>query len=147
MAAILPYDDTRHRAAVIELWGTVFGYTASRNEPGLVIDRKLDQGDGLFRVAESGGGEVLGTVMGGYDGHRGWIYSLAVTPSAQGSGVGRSLMRDVEAALAEKGCVKINLQVLEGNRGVVEFYGKLGYATEPRISMGKTLDQNLPAGT
>ncbi|MGI9244663.1 MAG: GNAT family acetyltransferase, partial [Verrucomicrobiales bacterium] len=144
MAAILSYDDTRHRAAVVELWGTVFGYTSSRNEPNLVIDKKLQEADGLFRVAESEGGELLGTVMGGYDGHRGWIYSLAVTPPAQGAGVGRALMRDLEAALVERGCLKINLQVLEGNRGVVEFYGKLGYVPEPRISMGKTIDQNIP---
>ena len=109
-----------------------------------MIDRKTEVADGLFFVAEDGSGEVIGTVMAGYDGHRGWIYSLAVAPSCQRGGTGSQLMGHAERALVACGCVKINLQILEDNSGVVEFYQKIGYEAEPRISMGKTLDQNIP---
>lgn len=144
---VTPFDDSRHREAVIALWRSVFGYAEARNDPALVIDQKVAAADGLFFVAESpaGAGSVVGTVMCGYDGHRGWIYSLAVTPSERGNGIGRGLMQHAELALAERGCVKVNLQVLEGNRAVESFYQKLGYATEPRISMGKCLHEK-PGG-
>jgi ribosomal protein S18 acetylase RimI-like enzyme len=92
----------------------------------------------LFFVAECDG-EVIGTVMAGYDGHRGWIYSLAVKPEARSRGTGRQLIRHAETALARAGCAKVNLQVVDENKGVVEFYRKAGYAVEPRISMGKLL--------
>jgi ribosomal protein S18 acetylase RimI-like enzyme len=82
---------------------------------------------------------VVGTVMGGYDGHRGWVYSLAVQPQLRRHGVGSALVRHLEQALAGRGCMKINLQVRTSNAGVVAFYEKLGYAVEPIISMGKRL--------
>ena len=82
--------------------------------------------------------------MAGYDGHRGWLYSLAVSDPYRGNGIGSALVRQAEAALTERGCLKINLQILEDNREVEEFYQKLGYLTEPRISMGKPLPDNLP---
>jgi ribosomal protein S18 acetylase RimI-like enzyme len=95
------------------------------------------QGD-LFFVALING-IVVGTVMGGYDGHRGWIYSLAVSPETRRRGIGTALMRHAEQELARRGCPKINLQVLASNAGVVAFYQKLGYAVEERVSMGKVL--------
>ena len=70
---ILPYSDAAHRAQVIALWETVFGYEAAHNQPALVIDKKIAIDDGLFFVARSGA-DIIGTVMAGYDGHRGWIY-------------------------------------------------------------------------
>jgi hypothetical protein len=78
--------------------------------------------------------------MGGYDGHRGWIYSLAVDPAHRQQKVGTALIRHVERALAEAGSPKINLQVHSANAGAVAFYEKLGYRVEERISMGKVLD-------
>jgi ribosomal protein S18 acetylase RimI-like enzyme len=144
MSKIVEYENSRHRAAVVDLWSTVFGYASARNRPSLVIDKKLGEEDGLFFVAEDRAGVVIGSVMGGYDGHRGWIYSLAVAPARQRGGIGGALMEHVEKALADRGCVKINLQILEGNAGVVAFYEKLGFVAEPRISMGKTLGGNLP---
>jgi ribosomal protein S18 acetylase RimI-like enzyme len=83
--------------------------------------------------------KLVGTVMGGYDGHRGWIYSLAVTPSARRRGIGAKLVTYVERELAARGCPKVNLQLLASNAGTVAFYQKLGYAVEARISMGKLL--------
>ena len=77
--------------------------------------------------------------MGGYDGHRGWIYSVAVRPEHRGQGIGRELIRTLETMLAERGCPKVNLQVRASNKQVVAFYKKLGYAVEERINMGKRL--------
>ena len=85
-------------------------------------------------------GNVVGTVMGGYDGHRGWIYSLAVDAAHRRQKLGTALIRHVEKALAEQGSPKINLQVLSSNAGAIEFYEKLGYHIEERISMGKVLE-------
>lgn len=74
--------------------------------------------------------------MGGYDGHRGWIYSLAVKPEFRELGVGTRLVQGILEELKTRGCLKVNLQVLGSNRQVVEFYRKNGFAVEDRISMG-----------
>lgn len=123
---------------VISLWNEVFAYTAPHNKPTAVIQHKLAVQRDLFFVAERGG-ELIGTLMAGYDGHRGWIYSVAVAPGARRQGTGTSLMKHAEAELASRGCPKVNLQVLTSNAGTVEFYRKLGYAVEERVSMGKLL--------
>lgn len=143
MHAIIEYADDRHRTQVIALWKTVLGYTAAHSEPGLSIDKKRAMGDGLFFVAEVDGA-VVGTVMAGYDGHRGWLYSVAVDPSQRKQGLGAALVRHAEQALGARGCMKINLQIVGGNDSVSAFYASLGYAIEPRISMGKKLRQNIP---
>ena len=134
--SIVPYDNHRHREQVIALWNEVFGYETAHNQPSLVIDKKLEV-DGMFFVAESE--SVVGTVMCGYDGHRGWIYSLAVLPSHRRQGIGQSLVRHAEQTLVEKGCTKVNLQILASNKEVEKFYRKLGFKSEKRISMGKCL--------
>ena len=123
-------------AAVIALWNEVFGYTAAHNEAAEVIRRKLALDRDLFFVAVQEGA-IVGTVMGGYDGHRGWIYAVAVSEPHRGRGTGTALVRHVEQALRALGCPKINLQVLGTNSGAVRFYEKLGYSVEERISMGK----------
>jgi len=146
MATIVRFENSLHRVAVAELWSACFGHGSARNQPGLVIDKKVAEDDDLFFVAVGGDGDLIGTAMGGYDGHRGWIYSLAVASPNRRCGIGRALIERVEAVLRDRGCVKINLQILEGNRGVVGFYEKLGYTAEPRISMGKTLPENIPLG-
>jgi ribosomal protein S18 acetylase RimI-like enzyme len=124
--------------AVIALWKQVFAYPEPRNDPATSIRRKLAAQRNLFFVAIADG-KVVGTVMGGYDGHRGWIYSLAVDPAHQRQKVGTTLVRHVEKALAEHGAPKINLQVLSTNAGAIQFYRRLGYCIEERISMGKVL--------
>ena len=135
---IIPYSDSEHRGHVVALWKSIFGYDAPHNEPGFAIDNKLAVDDGLFFVAEVGS-KVVGTIMAGYDGHRGWIYSLAVLPEYRMKGVGARLVRHSEKQLQRLGCPKVNLQIMQGNEAVVEFYRKLGYQTEPRISMGKKI--------
>jgi ribosomal protein S18 acetylase RimI-like enzyme len=95
----------------------------------------------LFLVAELNC-RLGGTVMGGYEGHRGWINYLAVHPDCQGHGVGRSVMEAIEAKLLALGCPKINLQVRKSNTAVIQFYGHLGYHIDDVISLGKRLIQD-----
>ena len=102
-------------------------------------------GDDLLFVAQSNQEKVVGTIMAGYDGHRGWLYSLAVSDPWRGRGIGSALVDLAETELFGRGCLKINLQILEENREVEGFYQKLGYVTEPRISMGKTIPSNIPS--
>ena len=138
------FNTETHRDAVISLWQTVFGYEASHNEPNLVIDKKLEMDDELFFVALDRD-TVIGTAMAGYDGHRGWIYSIAVAPEYRHQGVGSRLLLFAEDKLSSLGCMKINLQILEGNASVQNFYLSNGYSTEERISMGKQVPKNIPS--
>ncbi len=126
------------RQAVIALWKSVFGDPGDHNSPERSLQRKLDFGDDLLFVAVNRVG-IVGTVMGGFDGHRGWVYSLAVHPGHRRQGVATKLMRHLEAHLEAVGCPKLNLQVRTTNQEVVSFYEGLGYAIEERISMGKRL--------
>jgi ribosomal protein S18 acetylase RimI-like enzyme len=139
---ITPYQNADHRSQVIALWEAVFGYEANHNKPSLVIDKKCEVDD-LFFVAVDGRA-VVGTIMCGYDGHRGWIYSLAVAPSHRRQGIGSRLVSHAERALGRRGCMKINLQIMEGNESVAAFYSSLGYSAEKRVSMGKLLPENVP---
>ncbi len=136
------FDDGEHRIQVIDIWKRVFGYDTARNDPALVIDKKMAVDDGLFFVATEDG-EVAGTVMAGYDGHRGWIYSVAVTPERRGMGIGSRLLERAENELKALGCVKINLQVLGKNEEGEGFYLKKGYGVEDRTSMGKEIPENI----
>jgi ribosomal protein S18 acetylase RimI-like enzyme len=140
---IVPYADGDHRAQVVALWESVFGYDKAHNKPTLAIDKKLETRDGLLFVALDGD-SVVGTIMAGYDGHRGWIYSVAVAPSHRRQGIGSRLVSVAEKALTSQGAVKINLQIMEGNESVAAFYSSLGFAVEKRISMGKLISKNIP---
>jgi ribosomal protein S18 acetylase RimI-like enzyme len=124
--------------SVADLWREVFPDAPPWNDPPRDIERKLAVQPELFLVAcESG--RIVGTVMGGYDGHRGWVYYVAVSPAHRRRGVGAALMRSIEAALRDRGCHKLNLQVHVANPGAVEFYRRLGYRVEERVSMSKHL--------
>jgi len=79
--------------------------------------------------------------MAGYDGHRGWLYAVAVLQSHQRQGVGTALVKEAEARLSALGCTKINLQVRSSNIAVVSFYRSLRYEIEERVSMGKRIPQ------
>jgi ribosomal protein S18 acetylase RimI-like enzyme len=124
--------------AVIALWQEVLPDSAPHNDPAAVIRQKLAADRALLLVAEAEAA-VVGTVMGGYDGHRGWVYAVAVHPQHRRRGIGGALLRQLETALAERGCLKVNLQVRATNAAVVAFYESLGYVVEERISMGKRL--------
>ena len=143
MPEIRQYDDLKDRSQVIELWRAVFGYEAAHNDPSLSIAKKLANKDDLFFVATDGL-SVIGTVMAGYDGHRGWLYAVAVHPERRMSGLGDGLVQAAEDALNALGCMKVNLQLLASNEATADFYKSLGYTVEPRVSMGKVLHGNIP---
>lgn len=125
------------RDAVVAIWEAC-GLIVPWNDPHKDIARKMQVNPELFLVAELDG-RVVGTVMGGYEGHRGWLNYLAVSPDCQGNGVGRTLMEVIEAKLLALGCPKINLQVRTSNTAVIQFYGHLGYHIDDVISLGKRL--------
>jgi hypothetical protein len=128
--------------AVLTLWRAVFPEYGDpshpQRAPSASVARKLAFGDGLFWAAESGG-RLVGTAMAGYDGHRGWLYSVGVHPEARGTGVGRALVREAERALATLGCPKVNLQVFASNLGARAFWRSVGYAEDGVVSFGKRL--------
>jgi ribosomal protein S18 acetylase RimI-like enzyme len=139
---VVEFDPSRHGSQVEALWRQVFAYDVPRNAPSLVIEKKCAVRDGLFFVAEAGD-TVVGTVMAGYDGHRGWIYSMAVHPGRRRQDVGSKLLSFAEQRLTALGCVKINLQVIVGNDEAQAFYEANGYSVEDRVSMGKELGENI----
>lgn len=108
------------------------------NDPEMDIERKLNHGPDLFLVAEVGG-EVVGSVMGGYDGHRGSAYYLGVHPDYRGRGIANALINRLEKKLIARGCPKIQLMVREDNDTVIEMYEKLGYEIQAITSLGKRL--------
>jgi len=124
--------------AVVALWREALPATAPHNEPAITIRKKLEVDRDLFLVATIGGA-VAGTAMGGYDGHRGWIYSVAVLPECRRQKIATALVEHVIAELQKLDCPKINLQITASNAGVVGFYESLGFRVEERISMGKRL--------
>jgi ribosomal protein S18 acetylase RimI-like enzyme len=84
-------------------------------------------------------GTIIAAVMAGYDGHRGSVNYLAVDPVHRRRGHGATLMRHLEALLAERGCPKINLMVRSSNAEIIAFYRKLGYAPDEVVALGKRL--------
>ena len=125
------------REDVISLWDTLFPDPAPRNAPQRIIDEKLGVDDLLFVAEEQG--VLVGAALAGWDGHRGWLYHVAVHPDRQRQGVGRALVTHILETLAARGCRKVNLQVVTSNRGVVPFYEALGFRVEERVSMGRVL--------
>lgn len=140
------FENSIHREGTVVLWKNVFGYETAHNEPNLAIDRKLAVHDELFFVAVEDGA-VIGSIMAGYDGHRGWLYSVAVSLDHRHRGLGSALVRRAEQALAALGCLKINLQIVEENGIVQIFYKSLGYVVEARLSMGKRMTDALPSAS
>ncbi|WP_417691722.1 GNAT family acetyltransferase [Roseibium sp.] len=125
------------RAAVIALW-QASGLVRPWNDADKDINRKLTDPVGrLFVVLD--GAAVVGSVMVGYDGHRGTIYYLAVHPDHQSAGLGRRLMAHCEAYLLALGCPKINLLVRRGNDKARGFYDALGFSEDEAVSLGKRL--------
>jgi ribosomal protein S18 acetylase RimI-like enzyme len=125
-------------AALVQLWERVFADDPPANAPRLMIERKLGVQPELLLVGLLGE-QLVGAVMAGFDGVRGWIHHLAVAPEWQRHGLASRLMRAAETGLRDIGCPKVNLQVRAANAQVVAFYRSLGYSIEERISMGRRL--------
>jgi ribosomal protein S18 acetylase RimI-like enzyme len=126
--------------AVVRLWREC-GLVVPWNDPHRDIVRKLKVQPEMFLVGCLDG-ELVGTVMAGYEGHRGWINYLAVAPAHRRCGIGRALMKEAEARLKAMGCPKVNLQVRGDNTEVIEFYRRIGFILEDRVSLGKRLEQD-----
>ena len=128
--------------AVIALWEAC-GLTRSWNDPRKDIARKLAVQREWFLVGTEDG-RVVASVMAGYDGHRGWVNYLAVSPDARMKGGGRQMMAEVERLLCAAGCPKINLQIRTTNDAVIEFYRRLGYVQDDVVSFGRRLIVDEP---
>jgi ribosomal protein S18 acetylase RimI-like enzyme len=132
--------EIRDEVEVIALWEEC-NLVVPWNDPKKDIQRKLKVNPELFLVGILDG-RIVASIMGGYEGHRGWVNYLAVSPSIQRKGYGRQMMEVVETKLREVGCPKINLQVRDTNKGVIAFYKAIGYDPDNVISMGKRLESD-----
>jgi ribosomal protein S18 acetylase RimI-like enzyme len=123
---------------VVALWRTC-DLVASYNDP--VADfrcaKAAPSSDVLVAVNEAG--DIAGSVMVGHDGHRGWLYYLAVRPASRSQGVGRCMVQAAEDWLHRQGIAKVQLLVRETNTKVVSFYEHLGFEVAPRIVMSRWL--------
>lgn len=127
---------------VVTLWREA-GLTRPWNDPYRDIERKLTVQPELFLVAADHG-RVCGTIMAGYDGHRGWLYYLAVDRAVQGTGVGRRLVGEAEERLSAMGCPKVQLMVRPDNARARGFYAALGYDDFETWATGKRLIVDEP---
>lgn len=139
---IRPYRDA-DRDAVVALWRAC-GLVRPWNDPHKDIARKLAVQPEWFLVVEPAArgdarAPVIASAMMGYDGHRGWVNYLAVSPGWQRRGIGARLMMEFEQRLAAFGGPKLNLQVRGSNRAAVAFYERLGYRVDDTVSLGKRL--------
>jgi len=122
---------------VIKLW-KICNLIVPWNNPRTDIQRKLSENPELFFVGTIEN-RLIATCIAGFDGHRGWVYYVAVHPDYQQNGIATKIMEHAEIKLREIGCPKIQLMVRESNLGVIEFYKKIGYKIDPLVTMGKTL--------
>jgi len=131
------------REALVALW-SICELTRPWNNPHRDIDRKLARdGDNLLVLEEDN--QLIGSVMVGYEGHRGWVNYLAVHPDHQRQGLGRLLMDEAERRLRDLGCAKVNLQVRASNETAREFYRQIGYTVDEAVSFGKRLEHDIPS--
>src|ERR1700677_4645155 len=126
------------RNDLVALW-QLGGLTRAWNDPDRDIDRKVAKDPDNLLVLEVDD-RLIGSVMVGYDGHRGWINYLVVHPDHRGTGLGRVLMHEAERRLGALGCPKVNLQVRSSNRSAIAFYRRVGYSVDDVVSMGRRLE-------
>jgi ribosomal protein S18 acetylase RimI-like enzyme len=124
-------------SAVIDLWQTC-NLIVPWNDPRKDIETKMRVQPELFLVGIEDE-NIVSTVMIGYEGHRGWINYLGVSPSYRRRGIGTCMMKEAERILKKRGCPKINLQIRKKNTEVISFYESLGYSFDEVVSMGKRL--------
>lgn len=125
--------------ALVALWEAC-GLTRPWNDPRADIALAIETPTSdilILRNAE----EVVASAMVGFDGHRGWVYYLAVSPTEQHKGLGRQLMVACEDWLRQRGCLKIQFMVRDGNDTVIGFYQRLGYGRQPVVTLGRRLDE------
>ncbi len=129
----------QHADDAVALWQES-GLTRPWNDPHADLERAM-AGPASTVLAAFDGGVLAGTAMVGHDGHRGWVYYLAVRPDRRRAGLGRDLMKVSERWLTRRNVPKINLMVRTTNTGVVAFYESLGYEDGGVVVLGKFLDR------
>ena len=122
---------------VIDLWHRC-NLVVPQNDPKKDIAMKFQVQPEFFLVGVISN-RIVSTIMSGYDGHRGWIYYLAVDPDFQKNGIGHRMVEEVESKLRKLGCSKINLQVRNSNKSVIAFYEHIGFLDDDVLGMGKRL--------
>jgi ribosomal protein S18 acetylase RimI-like enzyme len=125
-------------ADAVALWEEA-GLTRPWNDPSADFLRAVGGPSSVVLGAREGT-DLVGAAMVGHDGHRGWIYYLAVADAARGHGLGRQLMAAAEAWLLERGIPKVQFMVRTGNEVVLDFYDHLGYARQDCVVLGRRLD-------
>ncbi|MBB3861890.1 ribosomal protein S18 acetylase RimI-like enzyme [Novosphingobium hassiacum] len=126
------------REAVVALWRAT-GLTRPWNDPHADFDTAIGSPASAVLLA-CDGAALVGSVMVGFDGHRGWVYYVATAPDQRGRGLGRLLMAQAEAWLATRGCPKIQLMVRGDNHAARGFYDAIGYDLQDVVTLGKRLD-------
>ena len=126
--------------AAIRLWHDS-GLTRPWNDPGADLRRAASGSASAVLAAVGDDGSLLATAMVGHDGHRGWVYYLAVDPAARDRGVGRRMMEACEAWVQAREIPKIQLMVRAANQAVVGFYEHLGYVDADVVVLGRRLDR------
>ena len=125
-------------AAIIALWEAC-GLTRPSNPPKADLARALDGPSSTILISRVAG-VIVGSIMVGHDGHRGWVYYVAVAPDARRGGIGRALMEAAEVWLRARGAPQIQFMVREGNDDARSFYEALGYPVQPVAVLGRMLD-------
>jgi ribosomal protein S18 acetylase RimI-like enzyme len=141
MAIKISFGGDEHIRGLDALWRQCLADDPLWDGAGMAISDSLPSRSTLLLVASTGT-EVIGSIMAGYDGYRGWLHALAVLPAYRFDQVATNLVLEAERELTAIGCTKINLQIHGSNAQAQRFYRTLGYATEDRISMGKLLEYN-----
>lgn len=126
--------------ALVELWRAC-NLVRSVNNPQRDIQRKLRVHPEWFLVGILDG-QIVASVMAGYEGHRGWLNYVAVNPKFQRRGFGRAIIAEAERLLSKAGCPKVNLQVRGANSAAIDFYRAIGFAIDEVVSMGKRLEHD-----
>jgi ribosomal protein S18 acetylase RimI-like enzyme len=126
---------------VKSLWASMDkGVRLGRSDTPEEIQKKIARDPDLFLVAAEEDGQIIGTVIGGYDGRRGLLYHLAVAASFRGRGIGSRLMDEIESRLRAKGCIRCFLMVLADNDEAIRYYEKHGWENmEHVLTYGKNL--------
>ena len=139
MPSIVAYQAS-HFDGIKLLWRQAFPSNAPKDAAELSFPANLSMQPDLFLVAIDRDivvGSAVASIIAGYDGHRGWLYAVAVLQSHQRQGIATALVREAENRLIALGCKKINLHVRTSDTPVIKFYQSLGYEVEENVSMGK----------
>lgn len=132
-------------AAAANLWRSAMGGVKfSQSDSEEEIKKKLTRDPDLFLVAECNG-EIIGTVIGGFDGRRAMVYHLAVQPNFRGQGIGAALMHEVERRIWEKGALKIYLMMNSEHPELIDYYQKLGWKKMDVFVSAKEKDKSCSA--